>query len=124
MGAKLNLVCPHCNSSNIVRNGHPHGKKLEFFCKSCNRYFTEDSIKGYPPSNIPFPVIAYFLYLYKKVPDFSNMRKFRKFVNYWLSYLKISDKEVSRQTIHHWLNNYEKYFFIVHRIFNRISNVF
>jgi hypothetical protein len=37
------------------------------------------------------------------------MRRFRKFVNHWLKYLKISDEEVSRQTVHHWIKNYEKY---------------
>ena len=38
------------------------------------------------------------------------MRKFRKFVNHWLKHLKISDQDVSRQTIHHWIKNYEKDF--------------
>ncbi|EMR75493.1 hypothetical protein MBGDF03_00823 [Thermoplasmatales archaeon SCGC AB-540-F20] len=99
--------CPNCKSKNLVRNGHPHGAKLEFFCKSCKKYFTKDSIKGYPPSKLPFPIISYFLYFRRKIPEFSNMRKFRKFVNHWLKYLKVSDQEVSRQTVHHWIKNYE-----------------
>ena len=37
------------------------------------------------------------------------MRKFRKFVNFWLNYLRVTDEEVSRQTVHHWIKNYEKY---------------
>jgi len=109
MGRELTIYCPHCNSDKLVRNGHPHGAKHEFFCKSCNRYFTEDSLKGYPPSNIPFPVIAYFLYFRRKVPGFSDMRKFRKFVNHWLFYLDVYDKEVSRQTAHHWISNYSHF---------------
>jgi len=107
MAEKSILFCPHCNSDKIVLNGHPHGAKHEFFCKSCNRYFTEDSIKGYPPSNIPFPVIAYLLYFRQRIPEFSNMRKYRRFVNHWLKYLEISDKEISRQAVHHWIKNYE-----------------
>jgi hypothetical protein len=43
------------------------------------------------------------------VPEFSNMRKFRKFVNYWLSHLGIIKNPLSRQTLHHWFSNYEKY---------------
>ena len=101
--------CPNCKSNKIKRNGHPHSGKLEFFCKSCNRYFNEDTIKGYPPSKIPFPVIAYILYFHRKVPEFSNMRKFRKFTNHWLQHLQVADQEVSRQTIHHWIKNFDYY---------------
>jgi len=73
-------------------------------------HFSEDVAKGYPISKIPFPIIAYLLYFRKKVPDLSNMRKFRKFVNQWLSCLRIKEKDISRQTIHHWIKNYEKNF--------------
>jgi hypothetical protein len=107
MGDKKLLHCPHCNSSNIVHNGRPHQDKKQFYCKTCGKYFSKDALKGYPPSNIPFPAIAYLLYFKRKVPEFSNMRKYRKFVNYWLTYLKIHDKEVSRQTLHHWFNNFD-----------------
>lgn len=105
---KLLFVCPHCNSKDIVRNGHPHSRKLEFFCKKCHRYFYEDTIKGYPSTNIPFPVIAYLLYYRRRTPEFSNMRHFRVFVNHWLKILGISKTGVSRQTIHHWINNFDR----------------
>ena len=107
--AKLLQFCPHCHSKNIVKNGHPHRDKTQFYCKNCNKYFSDDSIRGYPPTNIPFPLIAYFLYFRRKIPEFSNMRKFRKFVNFWLNYLRFTGDEVSRQTVHHWIKNYEKY---------------
>ncbi|MCK5260778.1 MAG: TFIIB-type zinc ribbon-containing protein [Thermoplasmatales archaeon] len=107
MGKKLALSCPHCLSHRVVRNGHPHGDKLQFFCHSCDKYFSEDAAKGYPPTNIPYPVIAYLLYFRKRVPEFSNMREFRRFVSQWLNCLGIKKGEVSRQIIHHWIKNYE-----------------
>jgi len=100
--------CPHCSSQKIVRNGS-HKGKLQFYCTTCHKYFSEDTAKGYPPTNIPFPIIAYVLYFRKKVPEFSNMRRFRKFVTHWLQHLNISDREVSRQKLHHWIKNYEQY---------------
>jgi hypothetical protein len=109
MDLKFQFFCPHCSSNKFIKNGHPHGGKHEFICKSCNRYFTEDSLKSYPPTNIPFPLIAYLLYFRRKVPEFSNMRKYRKFVIFWLNQLRISSEGVSRQTIHYWINNYDSY---------------
>ena len=107
MGKKLVLLCPRCNSEKIVSNGHHHQGKIQFFCKSCNKYFYEDPAKGYPPTNIPYPIIAYLLYFRKKIPAFSNMRLFRKFVSQWLNCLGVKKGEVSRQIIHHWIKNYE-----------------
>ncbi len=109
MEKKQFLSCPYCNSEKIVKNGHHHKDKLQFFCTSCHKYFYEDPAKGYPPTSIPFPVIAYLLYFRQKNPEFSNMRKFRKFVNNWLQHLKVSDQDISRQTIHHWIKNYNKF---------------
>lgn len=106
---KPQSFCPHCNNPKIIQDRHPNVGKIQYFCKSCKKYFSEDTLKGYPPSNISFPLIAYFLYFRRKVPEFSNMRKFRKFVNFWLNYLRVTDDEVSRQTVHHWIKNYEKY---------------
>jgi len=107
MRKESKLFCPHCGSYKIVRNGHPHNDKLQFYCHTCNKYFSEDAAKGYPPTNIPYPVLAYLLYFHKKVPEFSNMREFRKFASQWLNFLEIKRGEVSRQIIHHWIKNYE-----------------
>ena len=109
MDDKILHYCPNCKSKKLVRNGRPHSDKIQFFCKSCKKYFTIDSLKGYPPSNIPFPILAYFLYFRRRIPEFSNMRRFRGFVNHWLKYLRVSDRDVSRQTVHHWIKSYEKY---------------
>ena len=107
--SKILLYCPNCKSNDIVINGHYHNGKPQFFCKKCYKYFYENSLKGYPPTAIPFPIIAYFLYFRRKVPEFSNMRKFRKFVDFWLKNLKIKDKEASRHIINHWIKNYDSY---------------
>lgn len=109
MGKKqvVTLVCPYCSSNKIIRNGHPHKDKLQFFCHACGKYFSDDAAKGYPPTNIPYPVIAYLLYFRKKIPAFFNMREFRNFVNQWLRCLGIKKGEISRQIIHHWIRNYE-----------------
>ena len=108
MGLAHRIVCPHCNSDKVVQNGHPHRGKLQYFCHTCHKYFSEDIAKGYPPTNIPFPIIAYLLYFHKKVPEFSNMRKFRRFSSQWLECLGIRKEDVSRQILHHWIKHYEK----------------
>jgi len=108
-GKELPLFCPHCSSQKVVRNGHHYGEKLQFLCNTCHKHFTREVAKGYPVTKIPFPVIAYLLYSRQKVPGFSNMQRFRKFVNHWLKYIKLSDQEVSRQKLHHWIKNYEQY---------------
>ncbi len=107
MGKQVALSCPHCNSGKIKRNGHHYGGKLQYFCYTCGKYFSEDVAKGYPISKVPFPVIAYLLYFHKRVPEFSNMREFRKFASQWLNCLNIREEEIQRHTIRHWIKNYE-----------------
>ena len=107
--AKLLHFCPNCHSKNIIKNGHHYGGKLQFLCKTCHKHFTEEVAKGYPPTRIPFPIISYLLYFRRKVSEFSNMRKYRRFVNHWLQYMKVSDQDVSRQTIHHWIQNFDTF---------------
>jgi predicted HTH domain antitoxin len=108
MGKALRIICPHCTSDKVVQNGHPHRGKLQLLCHTCHKYFSEDTAKGYPPTNIPFPIIAYLLYFRKKIPEFSNMRKFRRFASQWLVCLGTRDKDVTRQILHHWIKHYEK----------------
>jgi len=110
MGKAPQISCPHCSSQKVILNGHYYKEKPQFFCTSCQKYFYENSAKGYPPTTIPFPVIAYLLYFRKKIPEFSNMRIFRKFVSQWLQCLGLRDTEIQRHTINHWIKNYEKNF--------------
>ena len=38
-----NLLCPHCRSSHIKRNGHTHYRKQNHQCLECRRQFVADS---------------------------------------------------------------------------------
>ncbi len=41
------MMCPHCNSQNLSKNGHRHGKQC-YLCKDCGKQFVETySPKGY-----------------------------------------------------------------------------
>ena len=42
------MICPKCQSSNIVKNGHIHSGKPKFSCKDCGRQFVEN-----PENTIP-----------------------------------------------------------------------
>ncbi|MGC8902334.1 MAG: transposase, partial [Fervidobacterium sp.] len=33
--ANVQLKCPHCGSSNFIKNGHDKFKNQIFFCKDC-----------------------------------------------------------------------------------------
>ena len=42
------MKCPHCQSSQISKNGHRRSKQ-NYICRACNRQFVESySPKGYP----------------------------------------------------------------------------
>jgi len=107
MGKLLGYYCRYCNSNQVVQSRHPLEGKIQYFCKSCGKYFTKDSLKGYPSTNIPFPVIAYCLYFRRTIPSFSNMREYRTFVNDLLSQLQVTKGDVSRQTMHHWITKFD-----------------
>ena len=98
--------CPRCGSKKVILNGHYHKGKPQFLCSACRKFFYENAAKGYPPTAIPFPIISYLLYFHKRIPTFSNTRKFRKFVNQWLKCLDIRETDVSRHTITHWIKHY------------------
>ncbi len=36
------MICPDCDSSDIVKNGRKTSGKQNFMCKSCNRQFVEN----------------------------------------------------------------------------------
>jgi len=114
MSKEMSPICPECGSQSVVKNGFPHGGKnwggkQQFKCKNCSKYFFDNSLKEYPKTNLPFPVMAQLLYYYKKSPTYhNNMRKFRKQVIVRLHCLGQirEDEKVPRQTIHYWIENY------------------
>jgi transposase-like protein len=49
-GAIKIMICPRCQSLNIVKNGHIHNGKPKCACKDCNRQFVENSENRIPQS--------------------------------------------------------------------------
>lgn len=105
------LKCPECNSESISKNGKPGGRKPQYLCKDCSRYFTEDSSKGFPRTSLPFPFVAFILYILLDGKLFnrkkhSGMKRVVVWVNHTLPYLKFKKKSVTRKTIYQWMKNY------------------
>ncbi len=45
---KITIVCPHCRSTNIVKNGKKSYKnKQNYLCKHCSRQFISDYCLDY-----------------------------------------------------------------------------
>lgn len=125
---KMRLICPRCGGEKIVKNGHPYKGKQQWRCNNnkCNKYFSENTAKGYPHTKFPFPFIADMLYFRKNVEKTVNtkrsLKSFRKTVNRsaWLTGIKKRDLDqkfgewlkkgngIHRQTIHHWIKTYDK----------------
>jgi len=112
------LYCPSCKSDRVIKNGHTSNKKQQWICKNCNMRFLNniEISKKYPHTSFPFPFIARMLYMRKYMKRKMNvkmsMKRFRKYVNYHIWYLDIKNKQnntrdISRQTIHHWINTYD-----------------
>ena len=44
----VTLLCPYCESDDLVRNGHASNGKQRYFCKECKRHSRENpSPRGY-----------------------------------------------------------------------------
>lgn len=44
----VTLMCPHCESDTLVRNGHASNGKQRYFCHECKRYSRENpTSRGY-----------------------------------------------------------------------------
>ena len=44
---KITLPCPHCNSTNIKKNGKKYNKKQNYYCHSCKKQFIGDHALAY-----------------------------------------------------------------------------
>ena len=47
MTTTIELNCPHCHSSSIVRNGEKHNGPQNYLCKSCGKQFISDHERMY-----------------------------------------------------------------------------
>ena len=102
-----NAICPNCQSSSIVKNGNAPApsEKLRWKdtqrlkCKKCNRTFSKDLGKGYPPTSAPFEFIAFMLYRYDEKKGFINV------VNGFLKLL--GHDSVDRTTVYSWVRKYK-----------------
>ena len=104
------MNCPYCNCSQIVKNGHAPSKKTRWKCKKCNKTFSKDSGKGYPPTSNPFEFVALILYR-KRHFDELYKRPHHHFPRYTNLLLKmINHKPVSRYTVYSWIRKYDNSF--------------
>ena len=102
-----NAICLYCQSSSIVKNGNAPApsEKLRWKdtqrlkCKKCNRTFSSDSGKGYPPTSAPFEFIAFMLYRYDELKGFVDE------VNGFLKLL--GHEPVDRTTVYSWVRKYK-----------------
>ena len=47
MKITIELLCPHCQSKSIVKNGHKRNGSQNYWCKSCKKQFVSDHEKKY-----------------------------------------------------------------------------
>ena len=47
MSINIELYCPHCRSSNIIRNGKKYNGPQNYLCKACRKQFISDHKKTY-----------------------------------------------------------------------------
>ena len=47
MKITIELKCPHCENSNIVRNGKKRNGTQNYLCKACGKQFISDSERTY-----------------------------------------------------------------------------
>jgi transposase-like protein len=47
MKIKIELYCPHCQSTKVKKNGKRHSGKQNYLCKHCGRQFTGDHALDY-----------------------------------------------------------------------------
>lgn len=99
------IGCPCCGGKEITKNGHFRGKQ-RYVCKECQKSFSEESRRGFPPTTIPFELIAHILYKRERDIKGNNYRNFPRVVNRLLELTILDKKKVSRSTIYSWIKKY------------------
>ncbi len=83
MRKKIEITCPHCLSTKVIKNGKSNGKQT-YLCKSCYSRFFLDRIKKRYPLSTKKEVIR----LYNEGYTLTELS--RKF-------------DIKVQTIHYWI---------------------
>lgn len=100
------ISCPHCNRRKLTKNGHFRNKQ-RWFCNKCQKTFTTEASRNFPPTSVPFEFIAWVLYQKE-----ANTKNLTKITNSYLSFFNFKKEKVSRSTIYRWSrkysNNYKK----------------
>jgi hypothetical protein len=112
-------VCKICGSKELTSNGNPgnHKEKThQLYCKICHSYFYKNEKlnyipkESYPPTSIPFPIIASQLEFFKVVKNNSEktLQELCDHTNMLLVYYQIRDKGcgISRETVRQWIKKY------------------
>ena len=104
------MKCPKCTSNRIIQNGHAPSGKRRWKCKNCQISFDNNTGKDYPATTIPFPFIAFILYL----SEGWSVQKTYQHVNYLIRLIQLNSNErpftlgsVSYSTVYKWKNNYQ-----------------
>ena len=98
---KMNhLSCPHCKRRKLTKNGCFRNKQ-RWTCNKCQKTFTSESSRGFPPTSVPFEFIAWVLYQKE-----ANTKNLTKITNSYLSFFKFKKEKVSRSTIYRWSKKY------------------
>lgn len=96
----MKILCPKCNSNNIVKKTILRSGKRQYHCKECNRYFTEDSYNIFKQRRLPDGFKAFILYKKHKITQ--PPMKAEVLANYLLKRLPFERKSISRMTIYRW----------------------
>jgi hypothetical protein len=102
------MICPYCNNTTCVKNGHAPSSKPRWKCKSCKRTFDENTRKKYPPTKIPFPFIAVVLHNTKN----QSFKRTLQFGNFLLQFFKLyrltlySNYKIPYSTLYYWKKKY------------------
>ena len=90
------MICKYCDSENVVKNGHVHGKQF-YLCKNCGHKFVEP--KAYPKMRTKGRVVATAIDLYF---EGLSARKVQVQLG------KIFGVKVSQVAIWKWVKRYSK----------------
>ena len=87
------MICKHCSSKNLIKQGFTKLKKQKFLCKDCKKFqlLHSDNRKKYDERIIQTALILF--------SEGNNYRRTARILN------KIFSTKISYQLIIHWIKN-------------------